>query len=134
MNRKIKVTFRGTEILVIEEGTTYKQISENFKHHFNYEILGAKVDNDIVDLSDTLKKKCNIDFFDRSSSIGNSIYCRSAKFMLILAVKNILGANVKVIVSHSVTGGVYCTIEGIDLNEDIVKKIYEEMLQIIYIE
>ena len=130
MNRKIKVTFRGNEELEFEEGVTYKQISDNFRHYYNYDILAAKVNNNIVDLSDTLTKKCNIDFFDRSSSLGNSIYCRSAKFILILAVKNVLGSSAKVIVSHSVTGGVYCTIEGAKINEEIIKDIQDEMKEI----
>jgi len=99
MNKKLKVTFRGNEVLEFEEGITFKEISENFKHHFNYSILAAQVDNDIVDLSDTLKKKCNIDFFDRSSTLGNAIYARSARFVLILAVKN------EIPVKHSVLPG-----------------------------
>ncbi len=131
MNKKIKVTFRGNRVFEFDEGTTYKQISENFRYNFNYDILIAKVDNDIVDLSDTLKKKCNIDFFDRSSEIGNSIYVRSAIFILILAVKNILGDDVDVITEHSQDYGVYCSVEGIILTKDIVNKIYREMKEIV---
>lgn len=130
MGKKIKVTFRGNETLEFDEGTTYKEISENFKHHFNYDILAAKVDNDIVDLSETLKKKCNIDFFDRSSSIGNSIYARSARFILILAVRNVLGDDVETIVEHSMDRGVYCSINGTEVNKEIINKIFKEMKEI----
>lgn len=131
MNKKIKVTFRGNEVLEFDEGTTYKQISECFKHHFNYDIVVAKVDNDIVDLSDTLKKKCNVDFFDRSSSLGNSIYARSARFILILAVRDILGENVKIVTEHSMDHGVYCTIEGAEINREIINKIFIQMKKIV---
>lgn len=131
MNKKIKITFRGNETLEFDEGTTYKEISEHFKHHFNYSILAAQIDNNIVDLSDTLKKKCNIDFFDRSSTLGNEIYARSARFILILAVRNVLGEDVKVITEHSMDHGVYCTIEGTEINKDVISKIFREMKEIV---
>jgi len=131
MNKKLKVTFRGNEVLEFEEGITFKEISENFKHHFNYSILAAQVDNDIVDLSDTLKKKCNIDFFDRSSTLGNAIYARSARFVLILAVKNVLGNDVKLVTEHSMDHGVFCTIEGAEINKEVINQILKEMKEIV---
>lgn len=131
MNKKIKVTFRGNGVFEFDEGTTYKEISDNFKHHFNYEILAAQADNDIVDLSETLKKRCNIDFFDRSSTLGNAIYARSARFILILAARNILGDDVSIITEHSMDHGVYCTVEGASVNKEIINKIYKEMKEIV---
>lgn len=131
MNKKFKVTFRGNEVVEFEEGTTYKAISEHFKHNYNYDILVAKVNNNLVDLSDTLNKKCNIDFFDRSSDIGNSIYIRSARFILVLAVRNVLGSDAEVVVEHSIDRGVFCTIRNAKINKDIVNKIYKEMKLIV---
>ena len=46
-------------------------------------ILVAKVDNDIAELSDKIFKKCTVDFYDRSSTVGNTIYGRSLQFILI---------------------------------------------------
>lgn len=130
MDKNIKITFR-LETKEYLEGTTYKQISDDFKHYFNYDILVAKVDNDIVDLSDTLKKKCTIEFYDRSSSLGNSIYARSARFILILAVKNILGKDAKVTIEHSMDHGVYCTINNADINKTVIKELEKEMKNIV---
>lgn len=130
MDNNIKVTFR-LETKEFPEGTTFKTISESFKHYFNYDILVAKVDNDIVDLSETLKKKCTVEFYDRSSDLGNSIYARSARFILILAVENVLGKSSKVVIEHSMDHGVYCTIEGVELNKDILNKIEKEMKKIV---
>lgn len=131
MEKKLKVTFRGNETLEFDEGTTIKEISNSFRHHFNYDILAAKIDNDIVDLSDTLKKKCNIDFFDRSSSLGNSIYARSARFILILAIRDVLGETAKLKTQHSQDHGVYCTIEGVPINKDTINEIYLGMKKIV---
>lgn len=130
MDKNIKITFR-LETKEYLEGTTFKQISDDFKHYFNYDILVAKVDNDIVDLSETLKKKCTVEFYDRSSSIGNAIYARSARFILILAVKNILGKDAKVTIEHSMDHGVYCTITNATINKSTIKEIEKEMKNIV---
>ena len=131
MNKKFKVTFRGTDVVEFDEGTTYKEIADHFKHNYNYDILAAKVNNNLVDLSDTLNKKCNIDFLDRSTSVGNSIYVRSARFILVLAVRNVLGSDAEVIAEHSIDKGVFCTIRNAKVNKDIINKIYKEMRMIV---
>jgi len=131
MNKKFKVTFRGTDVVEFEEGTTYKEISDYFKHHYNYDILAAKVNNNLVDLSDTLNRKCNIDFVDRSTEVGHSVYVRSARFILVLAVRNVLGPDAEVIAEHSIDRGVFCTIRNAKVNKDIINKIYKEMKLIV---
>ena len=130
MNRKIKVIHKDSTI-EFDEGITYKEISEYFKQNYKYEILAAKIDNNIVDLSDTLKKKCIIEFFDRSSFIGHEIYSKSAIFILILAVRNVLGENVNVVIKHSMDNGVFCSLENIKLTKEITNKIYKEMQEIV---
>ena len=127
MNKKFKVTFRGTDVVEFEDGTTYKEIADHFKHNYNYDILAAKVNNNLVDLSDTLNRKCNIDFLDRSTPVGNSIYVRSARFILVLAVRNVLGPDAEVITEHSIDKGVFCTIRNAKVNKEIINKIYKEM-------
>ena len=131
MNKKFKVTFRGNEVVEFEEGTTYKAISEHFKHNYNYDILVAKVNNNLVDLSDSLNKRCNIDFYDRSTSVGSNVYMRSARFILILAVRNILGPTAEITTEHSIDRGIFCTIRNAKINKDIVNKIYKEMKAIV---
>ena len=129
--KNLKVNFRNIKTMEFEEGTTYKEISDNFKEYFDYDILAAKVDNNIVDLSDTLTKKCNIDFFDRSSEVGNAIYSRSARFILVLAVRNVLGKDVDITTEHSIHHGVYCTLKGVNLDKEIISRIKKEMKEIV---
>lgn len=131
MTKKFKVNFRNIKTLEFEEGTSYKEISECFKQYFNFDILAAKVDNNIVDLSDTLTKKCNIDFFDRSTETGNRVYARSARFILVLALRNVLGKEVDLITEHSMDHGVYCTIKGASINKETIMKLTKEMKEII---
>ena len=131
MAKKLKVNFRDIKTVEFEEGTQFKEIAEYFREFFNYDILAAKIDNNIVDLSDSLTKKCNIDFFDRSSETGNSIYVRSARFILVLAVRNIFGKDVDVVAEHSMHHGVYFTLRGATITKEILNKISKEMKEIV---
>lgn len=131
MDRKYKVSFRGEEPLAFEEGTTYKEISEHFKERFNFDILVAKVDNILTDLSETLKKDCDIDFFDRSSSVGNAVYGRSARFILVLAIKKLFGDVADVIIGNNIDNGTYFYVPNIEMNNEVVNKIYSEMKEIV---
>ncbi len=131
MHKEIKVTFNKESEKKVLVGTTLKEFSENYKNKFKYDILIAKVNNDIVELDDTLTKSCNVEFYDRSSTLGHSIYSVSANYILILAVKNVLGSNAKIIFQHSLDNGVFCEIENVDINKTIVKKIEDEMQRIV---
>ena len=127
MGKRIKVNFRGSLTKEFDSEVTLLEVSESFKNNFDYPILAAKVDNDICDLSETLSKKCDIDFFDRSSSVGNSIYSRGLQFILILAVHRLFNGQAKVFIEHSIDKGFYFEIEGASINKNAMSKIEEEM-------
>ena len=129
MARKLKVSVKD-KIYEFEEGVSFYEISESFKNDFAYDIVGVKVDNDFMDLSETLKKPCKVEFFDRSSHYGNTIYLRSAKFILLLAVRNLYGRDVKVVFEHAQDGGIYCVINNLDVNKKVVNQIEDEMKKI----
>ena len=128
--KTVKITYNKLEVQEFPMGTTLKQISKSFQPYFDYEILVAKVDNDITELSDIVTKKCNINFYDRSSYIGYSAYTTGAIFMMIVAVKRLFGEQTEVIVQHSIDKGVFCSIEGVDLEEEMVADIEAEMRKI----
>ena len=130
MEKKYTVTYKGVKY-EYNEDTTFKEISDKFKSDFKYSILAAKVDNDIVELSSKLNKNCTINFYDRSSVEGFDIYSKSALFILILAVKNVLGKDTNVTIEHSLDYGVYCNVNGKKINSLSVNRIYKEMQKIV---
>lgn len=131
MNEKtIKVTYNRLEVKEFPVGTTLKQISKSFQPHYGYEILVAKVDNDITELCDVVTKKCTVDFYDRSSPLGYNAYATSGTFMMIVAVKHLFGEDVEVIVDHSMDKGVYCRIDGIEVTDEVTYDIEKEMRKI----
>ena len=130
MNTMIKVNFRDLETVEFPKGTTLKDISKEFQKYYNFPILIAKVDNELTRLSKEMEKNCNVDFYDRSMTVGNTAYASSVQFMLILAVRNILGKNSDVMIQNSIDNGVYCEIEGTKITQKTLKKIEEEMINI----
>lgn len=131
MNKTLKVIFKDSEYIECQEGMTYKEISDIVKDYYDYDIVGVKVDNDFADLCDTLKKTCRLEFYDLSSDYGNKVYSRSAKFILILAVRNILGNDAKIVFQYSQDGGVYCVINNKYIDEKVINDIENEMKRIV---
>lgn len=130
MSRMIKVNFRNIETKEFEASTKLKDISEAFAHYFNYPILVGKVDNDIVELDQPITRSYNIDFFDRSSSVGNGIYGRTVQFLLIVATKKLLGEEAEVVIEHSIDKGFYCEIRGVDIDKPVIDRLEDKMREI----
>ena len=131
MQKEIKVKYKNSIEKNVLLGTPLKELSEQWERDYKYDILIAKVNNDIVELSDTITKRCNVEFFDRSSTLGHSVYFASANFILILAVRNVLGENAKIRFEHSLDNGVFCSIENCNVTKSIVKKLEDEMKRIV---
>lgn len=129
--KMVKVNYRGIETKEFLEDTSLLEISDSFKKYYNYPILVSKVDNDITGLAELVTKKSDIDFYDRSSVIGNTIYARSAQFILIVAVKQVLGEGAEVIIEHSIDKGVYCEIKNCDIDKPVLRKIESKMHEIV---
>lgn len=131
MERMLKVTFQGRIVEEFKAGTTLKEVAMAFKKYFNYPILIAKVDNNLSYLGKTITRKCDIDFYDRSSIVGNSVYASSVQLMLIVAIKRILGRQTDVMIEHSIDKGIYCEIINHDLTKDEMKQIENEMIHLV---
>lgn len=131
MEKKIRITYKNYDSIEFDKGSTLKQISKKFKKYFNYPILVAKIDNDIIPLSESITKSCRVDFYDRSSYTGNTTYSRSLQFILILAVKRVFGYDTEVVIEHSIDKGFYCEIKGVEIDKPSINKIKEMMRKIV---
>lgn len=127
MEMVIKVSFRGLETREYPKGITLYEIGKDFQRYYNYPILVAKVDNEICDLSKTIDRKCNVDFYDRSSIVGNGVYGCSVQFLMITAINKLFGEDVDVKIQNSIDKGVYCQVYGFELNKQILKRIEDKM-------
>ncbi len=127
MERMIKVVFQDRIVKEFSQNTTLEEISHSFKEYYNYPILIAKVDNNLTHLGKTITKKCNIDFYDRTSTVGNNVYASSVQLMLIVAIKRICGEDTDVMIEHSIDKGIYCELINRKITKQELKKIEEEM-------
>lgn len=131
MPRTIKVNYKDMETKEFPVGATLLEISHAFDRYYNYPILVGKVDNNITELNEPITRSCTVDFYDRSSGMGNSIYGRTAQLVLILAIKHILGEKAEVIIEHSIDKGFYCEVENASIDKKLVKQIEDEMYEIV---
>lgn len=130
MEKVIKVNYQNKEIKEFINETTLLEISESFKRYYNYPILIANVNNDLVELSEKVTGKCKVDFYDRSSLVGRAVYERSACFMLIVATRKVLGETAELYVEHSMDNGIFCRVKGVEFDKPVMRKIEETMREL----
>ena len=131
MEKIVKVNYRGIEEKEFPQGTSLKEISKHFQSYYKYPILIAKVKNDIMELCETVSKKCEVEFYDRSDPIGNGIYGRSLEFILVLAVKRLFGQEQEVVIEHSIDKGFYCVIPNKKITKEDITNLNRMMKQIV---
>ncbi len=131
MEKTIKLNYNNHVIKEFKAGTKILDIVPSFKKYYNYDILAAKFENGILELGDTITRSGAITFYDRSSRAGNDIYSRSVQFILLLAVKRILGPSSEIITQHSIDKGIYYEIEDNHFDKPILKRIEAEMRKIV---
>ena len=130
MEKTIKVEFKDGVIREYAENTTLHDIANSCQHEFAYPILIAKVDNEIEELTYNVVRKCKVEFFDRSSLVGHSVYSRGVHFLMIVAIKKVLGDDAEVIIQHSIDKGVYCEVTNREINKDIIQQIENKMQEL----
>jgi len=93
-------------------------------------IVGAKVDNVVVNLDTKLKKDTLINFIDSNDLAGYKMMQAGLKFVLLSAVKD-LYKNVNITFDHSIMRGMHITIDKDDLTDKDILDIKRRMDYII---
>jgi uridine kinase len=95
------------------------------------DIVAAKVDNVLRELTYTVDKDADIQFIRMDCSDGMRIYQRSLSFVFIRAAMEIMD-NCKISVEHSISRGLYCEMPcDTDLTDEKVDEIKDRMIEII---
>ncbi len=131
MEKMIKVEFNGGVVREYRENTPLSEIAVSEQYNFAYPILLAKVDNQIEELTYGINHKCKVEFFDRSSLIGNATYSRGVQFLMLVAFKKVLGSDAEVIIQHSIDKGVYCEVVGRALDKNILLEVENVMNEMV---
>ena len=120
----------GNEIRQYEEGTTYRQIAEEYQKNYAHDIVLVFVNDRLQELFKTVNSDCTICFETTGDSIGHKTYKLSMNLMLVKAVYDVAEhRNIdKVRIHYSVSKGYYCTIEGnIVLNQEFLDRVDARM-------
>ncbi len=129
-NKKVFVTIDNNKY-EIEIKTTISELSKRFESESKYAIVAARVNNDIKDLSYEVIEDSEIEFIDLTDEDGMRIYRRSLYFIFIKAVNEIFPDR-NAVISHPMSNGVYCEINGSEaLTEIDVEKVEKKMREII---
>ena len=129
----IKVKFENGRRYSFKKNTTILSVIKKLRSKKNLKkYLAANLDNEVVDLHHVMKKDHTLSLVTIKDLEGLRIYQRSLVFVLIRAVKELFKKKEKLLVRHSISGGLYCELDcGKRLNQDIISKIIVKMKEII---
>ena len=110
-------------------GITLSEVADDNKNVCDYDILSAKINNELYELHINLYNDCSIEFLDIKNPIAFRVYQRSVTFLMIYAVKSVIGEKTRVVVEHSIKKNYYCVIFEPDLviTDEIIQKIEDKM-------
>lgn len=110
----------------VDYGITLELLSKQFEQDFNYDIIVAKVDGIYKELTDTITKNCDIEFFDLTDRGSNQIYLNGLIYMCICAFKDLFGVKEDLKVNHSLDKGIYIE-STIKITEEDIKNLKIKM-------
>ena len=107
----------GKEIHV-KQGVTFAQLAESFQNNFHSPIMVAKQGNHLRELTATVKDNGPVLFYDLTDTDAMRVYARGVSFLMVKAVKELLGSGVSVVIEYSIHKSYYCEINQPDFVVD----------------
>lgn len=131
MVEKIKLYIDG-KVYEIPQGGTLEEIADEYGKEHNKIILGARINNTIVELFRPINRSGEVTFITLDSQDGMRIYQRGLLFILHASVRKVF-RDYTLKVLHTIGQGIYCEIRDnntpVNLSEDDIKAIRDEMYQ-----
>lgn len=102
---RIRDKSTGREV-VVPAGSLLKDVVKQFETEATGPILAVKCNNDLLELTRTVERDCDIDFIDLRCDDGQRIYQRSLVMVLVKAVRDLF-PGAQVTIEHSLSNGLY---------------------------
>ena len=114
-----------------EEGTTLHEIAKRHKNDFKDDIVLAKYNGNLAELSKTISDGAKIEFLTTADKDGRRAYRRSVVFLLQRALMEVYPRPqfAYLRVHHSLGQGDFCTFDGVDV---ITEKKIEELKKVMH--
>ncbi len=128
----VNIKSKGLDVQVnVPYGTTLSTLRKQFEDKLKMPVLLARVENDLKELMFPLRKDCTVTFLDLTDANGFRTYQRSAFFLLICAIREVLGKTTRVVINRSVNKNYYCELpnqsDSDKLTSETVAKIEQVM-------
>ncbi len=132
MKQMLELTVLG-ETFRVEKGITFEEVAKKFQSHFQGVIVVAKQNNKLKELSKKIKESGEITFYDVSDVDGMRIYHRSVSFLMVKAVKELLGLKASVVIEHSIHKSFYCEVreKNVTVDQCFLDKLEEKMRELV---
>ena len=128
----VKVTVSGVT-KEYETGITYGEVSKDFKDNCKYDIILAKQGAKLIELNKKIKTDCEIEFLDISDTNGHKTYVRGVNLLLLDAFYEVCKDMPlkNVFIKYMIGDSCYCEAEGIEITDEILKKVEEKMHELV---
>ena len=113
-------------------GTTFEEIAKEYQKQYHNTIALVKENGKIRELHKKVTKDAKVEFITLSDTIGHKTYERSAIMLLVKAVHDIMGKDIRIKVEFSIGKGLYCAISGIEkIDDNAVDQINARMNELV---
>ena len=117
----IIITFANGEKKEYPKGIKLYEIIEDIKKDYQFDIISAKFQNQLIGYDDAIMKSGNLELFDITTSQGNKIYERGLIYLFETCTLRVLGKDTKIKIRHPIDKGIYCEIDKKITKEDVDK-------------
>lgn len=125
----MKITFNGEEKSIPEKISLKEAFKEEIEKS-KYPIIGAKFNNEYKRLDFIPEEDGTVSFVDISTKGGMKIYRRTLIFIMSKAFNKIY-KDAKIMVNYQLSNAMFCTIDNMEVTEEILQNVQKEMEQII---
>ncbi len=129
MDDQVTVLVNGVEE-TYESGTSYETIARAHQDEYDAPIILANVNGKLCELHKSFRKECSITFDTVKEKTGYATYRRSALFMMIKAIRDVVGKEnfKRVKVEYSLSHALYCRAQGnFTVDEDFIRRVKTRM-------
>ena len=118
----IIITFENGNKKEYKKGIKLKEIIDDIKKDYPFDIISAKFKNQLIGYEDAIMKSGKLELFDIITSQGNKIYERGLIYLFETSVIRVLGKDTKILIRHPIDKGIFCEINK-EITEEELEKI-----------
>ncbi len=127
--KMFKVTIDG-RTYEYPEGTTYREITDEFQDTADSTVVLVTVDGKLEELYKEVKKNCTVKLITLSDQTGHKTYERSMFMMMAKAIFDVGGGKTvnKVRLRYNISDGLYCTMDdGREITDEFLAAVKKRM-------